>query len=97
MKSLLKRVLGGLKCAAAVLPFVVALGGDATFIWLACHGKNTYDAGIREAYESPAVQEVIDHDIGILKEQVDNNQITVQEYQEKKAYWDEEENIIKKK
>ena len=85
MKGLLKRVIGGVKYVAAFLPIALALGGEATFIWLASTGVNSYDRAIQEAKESPAMQEVIESDLGILKEQVDNKQITMQEYQEKKG------------
>ena len=84
MKALLKRVLGGLKCAASVIPFALALGGTATFIWLSCHGANTLNGARDEVRSLPEYQETIETDQAILKDQLDNKLITTQDYIDKK-------------
>ena len=89
----LKNVRGGIKYGLTFLPLAAAIGGTGTFIWLACHGLNYYNKAFEEVRESPVIQEVIDSDTEILKEQLENKEITMQEYQDKISYWDSEENL----
>lgn len=80
MKALLKRIVGGLKFTAAFLPLAATLGGTATFIWLGCEGSARLDNAFEEVKSTPNFQEMVEKDSSILKEQLDNNQITNQDY-----------------
>ncbi len=95
MKAFLKDVSSGIKYVLSGLPVALVVGGTGTFIWLACHGVNYYNSAIEEAKESPVIQEIIDNDTAILKEQLENKEITMQEYQDKRSYWESEENLRK--
>lgn len=87
MKALLKRIKGGLIITSAFLPLAAALGGSATFFWLAYHGTVMTGKAYEEAKEAPAIKELMEDDLEFLKDQLDNKQISVQDYQKKKNYW----------
>lgn len=86
MVATLKRMLGGIKLAVSFLPLTLAVGGEATFIWLACKGFEIYNNTYDEVRKTLEAEDIIDSEAE-LQEKLDNNEITSEEYQYKKYFW----------
>ena len=93
MKANLKRLEGSLKIATSILPFAVFWGSVGGSIALICCGLSKMENTLDEARETPAFQEMIENDEAILKSQLDNQQITLQEYQERMKYRSSDESV----
>ena len=94
MKAILKKIKGSTKVVASIMPFVAFLGTVGAFIGLTAHGYSKIQNTFEEVRETPEFKQMIDSDSALLKDKLDIQEMTMQEYQERMEYWNSKDSVL---